>query len=389
MTDERTRITRRMLLKGVGLAAATGALAACTANDDPSVVGGGVFRGLVREYWLQLENRPWDAAPWNLDRATGQPLAPGAGPYLPASEDVLIVRRYSANWAAPMDEAVNPWDLTEPDPTVTGGGLPGAVLRARVGDRLIVHFRNRDERAGKTDDERTHSLHAHGVQRAALYDGAYPLAPADPAQGGARGDRVPPGGSFTYVWTCPQQAAAGTWLYHDASVEGWRFGDGAFGALVIWAPGEPEGDAPPGPVRQPGDTSVQFAAVPAPPKRGDYLLVFHELPGVGLCLNGRRGLGSTPALVAGPGTRMNVRLLNATDAPLAFYMAGHRWEHASRWTDVELLAPGAGVELSILSASFAEGGGAGEWLITGRAGGQAVHGSLVVTEGGAVTLASG
>jgi hypothetical protein len=142
-------------------------------------------------------------------------------------------------------------------------------------------------------------------------------------------------------------------------------------------------------VRQPGDTSVQFAAVPAPPKRGDYLLVFHELPGVGLCLNGRRGLGSTPALVAGPGTRMNVRLLNATDAPLAFYMAGHRWEHASRWTDVELLAPGAGVELSILSASFAEGGGAGEWLITGRAGGQAVHGSLVVTEGGAVTLASG
>ncbi len=254
---------------------------------------------------------------------------------------------------------------------------------------MIVHFRNADERAGKTEAERTHSLHAHGVQREALYDGAYPLSPADAAQGGARGDRVPPGGSFTYVWTCPQQASAGTWLYHDASVTGWRMAEGAFGALVIWAPGEPEGDPPPGPVRGPGDTSTTFAALPAPPERGDYLLAFHELPGVGLCMNGRRGLGSTPALLAAPGTRMTVRALNATDAPLAFYIAGHRWEHAGRWTDVELLAPGAGVELSILSGSLAEGGGLGEWLITGRAGGQTVHGSLVVTEGGAVTLASG
>src|SRR5512134_1897748 len=65
MTSERVHLTRRTLLKGVGLAAAAGALAACTTGDDPSVVGGGVFRGLVREYWLQLENRPWDAAPWN------------------------------------------------------------------------------------------------------------------------------------------------------------------------------------------------------------------------------------------------------------------------------------------------------------------------------------
>jgi hypothetical protein len=172
-------------------------------------------------------------------------------------------------------------------------------------------------------------------------------------------------------------------------VMGWRTGEGAFGALVIWAPGEPEGDQPSGPVRGPGDTSTVFAALPAPPKLGDYLLVFHELPGVGLCLNGRRGLGSTPALLAAPGTRMTVRALNATDAPLAFYISGHRWEHAGRWTDVELLAPGGGVELSILSGSLAEGGGPGEWLITGRASGQTVHGSLVVTDGGAVTLASG
>jgi hypothetical protein len=158
---------------------------------------------------------------------------------------------------------------------------------------------------------------------------------------------------------------------------------------VISAPGEPEGDPTAGPVRQPGDTSTSFAALPAPPERADYLLVFHELPGVGLCLNGRRGLGNAPALLAGPGTRMSVRVLNATDAPLAFYIAGHRWEHAGRWMDGELLAPATGVALALLEDSFAKGGGLGEWLITGRASGQAVSGSLVVTEGGALTLAAG
>ncbi len=144
MTDEATRITRRTLLKGVGLAAAAGALGACTTNDDPSVVGGGVFRGLVREYWLQLENRAWDAAPWNLDRATGEPLASGEGPYLPATDDVLLIRRYTANWSAPMDAPVNPWDLTEPDPATTGGGLPGAVLQRsgrRPHDRTLSQCR--------------------------------------------------------------------------------------------------------------------------------------------------------------------------------------------------------------------------------------------------------
>ncbi len=388
MMSERRGISRRTLLKGAGLTAVAGVLSAGS-TSDPSVVGGGLFRGRVHEYWLQLENVPWDAAPWNLDRATGAALAPGGGPYLPVTGEVLVVRRTAADWAAPTDAPVNPWDLTEPDPVVTAGGFPGAVLRARVGDRLIVHFRNRDERAGKSAEERTHSLHAHGVQRSATYDGAYPLAPADPEQGGARGDRVPPGGSFTYVWSCPHQASAGAWLYHDASHGGWRFGDGAFGAIVIYAPGEPESDMPPGPVRSRGDTAASFAAVPSPPRRGDYLLVFHELPGVGLSINGRRGLGNTPALVAGSGSRMTVRVLNATDAPLSFHIAGHRWQQGGRWVDSELLAPGAGVTLAILSDSFAEGGGRGEWLITGRVDGQVVHGSLVVTGGGAVALTSG
>jgi len=348
----------------------------------------------IKEYWLQLETRPWDVAPWDvapwgIDRLSAGPPPKTTPPYRPTGQDIFVIRRYSANWAAPDDRPLNPWDLTEPDPATTGGTLPGATLTAKVADEIVVHFRNGDQRRSLPPAERVHSLHAHGVQRAQTMGGAFPLAPPDPAQGGRRGDRVMPGESFTYRWSCPQRSAAGVWLYHDGGPHGApATAAGAFGALVIMAPGEQEADAPAGPLRRAGDSSTHFAAVPAPPKRADHLLVFHELPGVGLCLNGRAGLGNTPALVAGEGTRLTLRCLNVTDQPLAVSLPGHRWERGPNYTDVELLPPGGGATLAILSGSAEDGGGLGEWPIIGRAGGQMVMGSLVTTKGGAVALLS-
>jgi hypothetical protein len=199
---------------------------------------------------------------------------------------------------------------------------------------------------------------------------------------------VAPGESFTYRWTCPQRASAGVWLYQDGSSNGLEsLRLGAFGPLIIRAPGEQAPDLPGGPLRRPGDTSTAFAAVPAPPKRGEYLLVIHELPGIGLCLNGRQLLGNTPSLVVGEGTRMALRCLNAASLPLSLNIQGHRWESGGRWVDVELLPPGGGATMEILSASSEGGGGLGEWLITGRSGNAEVSGTLVTTPGGKVILA--
>ena len=343
----------------------------------------------VKEYWLQLENHPWDACPWGANRLAGEPLARRPdGAFRPASRDALLIRRYTANWAAPDDRPVNPWDLTEPDPTA--GTIPGAVITAKIADEIVVHFRNMDRRPGFPDAARLHSLHPHGAQRTPVYDGAFPLSPPDPAQGNRRGDRVAPGESFTYRWSCPQRAAAGTWLYQDAGPEGAQnTAAGAFGVLIVQAPGEQEPDTPAGPLRRDGDTMARFAAVPAPPKRADYVLAFHELPGVGLCLNGRAGLGNTPLFVTGVETRMTLRCVNATANPLAVHIAGHRWEQGNAYSDVELLPPGGGATLSILAGSAEGGGGPGEWLITGRAGSQSVSGSFINTTGGAVELVSG
>jgi FtsP/CotA-like multicopper oxidase with cupredoxin domain len=247
-----------------------------------------------------------------------------------------------------------------------------------------------DHGAGLAVHERLHSLHPHGAQHTATHDGTFPLALADPAQANRRGDRVAPGDKFTYRWTCPQRAAAGAWLVHDASVAGIRgTGAGAFGVLLIRAPGEQEPDRPPVPVRQPQDSATRFAAVPQPPKRGEYILVFHELPGVGLCLNGRQLLGNTPTLVAGTGTRMTVRCLNATLGPVSVHLHGFRWEHAGSWVDTQVLPPGGGATLSIMAGSAEQGGDLGEWLVVGRSGTASVAGSLLVTDGGPAVLASG
>src|SRR5262245_48027388 len=196
------------------------------------------------EYWIRIENRPWDACPHNIDRMTGQSLkelegkdpvavtltSPGSGVvrnnvtmFRPlrkndrSVDDALILRRYqppqladqSDAWTVPDDRKVNPWDVNEPDPSDNGtmGTIPGPVIECNVGESVTVHFRNLDNRTQiQTQnvcfqipflgeiclpikvpvplpvEQRAHSLHPHGFVFAPTSDGAYPLSPPDPAQ---------------------------------------------------------------------------------------------------------------------------------------------------------------------------------------------------------------
>jgi plastocyanin len=252
-----------------------------------------------KEFWIQIENRPWDVCPNNIDRMHGANIEhvledSGAPPipvtltspetgvttnrtmFLPVNRgtqtaaggakewrviDALILRRYTEDWQAPDDRKVNPWDLNEPDPTDNGtmGTIPGPTLECNVGDRIIVHFRNKDLRPDLDITACTHSLHPHGIVFAPQYDGAFPLSPPDPSQpippaeaaawaaikvtGGLKqGDRVPPGGTFTYTWdTFGWPTTAGVWHYHDHSIcDHQNTILGALGFLVIHNPDDPD-----------------------------------------------------------------------------------------------------------------------------------------------------
>ncbi len=196
------------------------------------------------EFWIQIENRPWDVCPNDIDRMSGLNLKDREGKdpvtvtltslgtpvahhdvtmFRPLRSpdasvgDALILRRYkppqqpdkSDAWTVPDDRKVNPWDLNEPDPTDNGtmGTIPGPVIECNVGESVTVHFRNMDMRGaiqtqqlcfpfpfiGKICipfpqfvllpvESRTHSLHPHGFVFAPTSDGAYPLSPPDPTQ---------------------------------------------------------------------------------------------------------------------------------------------------------------------------------------------------------------
>jgi manganese oxidase len=339
------------------------------------------------EYWLQIENQPWDVAPNGLDRATGERFTRGAnGLFRPLPSEALIIRRYTPNWAAPDDHPLNAWDLNEPNPSQTRGTIPGATIEAKVGDEIIVHFRNMDLRANVSEAERTHSLHLHGVQRFPFDDGTYPYAPPDPAQNNQRGDRVPPRSSFDYHYTVPHLSTAGVWAYHDASIaQQASIGLGAFGAVVVRQGGEARPQLPTQPLRGASDTPTSFANVPQPPSAGEHLFVVHELTGVGECLNGRQGAGNTPTVLARHNARAKFRVLNLTTRAQTFHLHGHRWRRGDDWTDAETIPAGGGFTFEVLEGTAENGGGHGEWAITIPTAPQ-LKASLIVTDGGALTL---
>lgn len=238
-------------------------------------------------YWIQIENRPWDASPADLDRMMNHTVhqatnfapvtvtltSPAAGSmprtvtmFNPirragAPVDALILRRYrppaqadeSDAWTVADDRKVNPWDLNERNPGENGtrGTIPGPTIECDVGDTVNVHFRNLDGRTDYDVHGRTHSLHAHGFVFEATSDGAFPLSPPDQTQPtGAeaplwtaigvtgtfkQGDRVPPGGTFTYRWqTISWPTTAGVWLYHDHSINDTEnMALGAIGMILI------------------------------------------------------------------------------------------------------------------------------------------------------------
>jgi FtsP/CotA-like multicopper oxidase with cupredoxin domain len=101
-------------------------------------------------------------------------------------------------------ERVNAWTYN--------GGIPGPLIRAHAGDRLVVHFTNHLP-------EPT-TVHWHGIRVPIEMDGV-PDVSQPP---------VPTGGTFTYDFVVPD---AGLFWYHPHVMSAAQVGFGLYGALLV------------------------------------------------------------------------------------------------------------------------------------------------------------
>ncbi|HLQ77243.1 MAG TPA: multicopper oxidase domain-containing protein, partial [Terriglobia bacterium] len=62
-----------------------------------------------------------------------------------------------------------------------------------------------------------------------------------------------------------------------------------------------------------------------PPTQAFYLQLYHELGSAGVHLNGRKYLGNTPTLIAGPRTKMRFGVVGMGNMFHTFHLHGHRW----------------------------------------------------------------
>ncbi|MBK7859734.1 MAG: multicopper oxidase family protein [Archangiaceae bacterium] len=166
------------------------------------------------------------------------------------------------------------------------GVVPGPLIRARVGDTVIVRFTS-------SLPEPT-TVHWHGVEVPAEMDGSEATQAA-----------VPPGGSFEYRFTATK---AGTFWYHPHVRSSAQVGFGLYGAIIVEDPAERAyGDDL---VLVLSDVSTADAGVLAPGDQHGWFGDYFGREGGLLLVNGKR----LPTVKARAGVPQRWKLVNASRA---------------------------------------------------------------------------
>jgi FtsP/CotA-like multicopper oxidase with cupredoxin domain len=180
-----------------------------------------------------------------------------------------------------------------------GGTVPGPLIRAKVGDRIIVHFTNHLPEGT--------SIHWHGMRVPNEMDGVP----------GVTQDPVMPEESFRYEFVARD---AGTFWYHPHINSAAQVGWGMYGPIVVEDPDEPAafGDDL---VLMLSDMSLTDVGEFLPPDNGGEFGDLFGREGTVLLVNGRL----MPTLKARVGKPQRWRVINAARA--RYYnirMPGHR-----------------------------------------------------------------
>jgi Multicopper oxidase len=191
----------------------------------------------VRHYYIEAQDVIWDFAPTNQNLVHG-----GQIPEPWTNSHVFPKVRYIQYTDA---------SFSTPKPQPSWLGVLGPIIRAEVGDEVVVLFRNRAFRAGGN-----YGMHPHGFRFTKDNQGAHYI----PAGAGAE---VPPGGQFEYHWLADEDSGPGlgdpsslVWWYHSHVNEPQETNLGLVGPIIITRRGMARPDGSPRDVNREFVTAV-------------------------------------------------------------------------------------------------------------------------------------
>ncbi len=252
----------------------------------------GLFAGsasaATRNYYVAAEDVVWDYAPsgQNLVHCMDMP-APCNIPSPWTTSHVFDKVRY-------IEYTDASFTIKKSQPTWLG--VLGPVIRAEVGDSVVVRFCNR------TGTGASFGMHPHGLKYDKNSEGAsYTGFAGQPAGAGAQ---VAPGSCFTYLWKADDGSgpAAGevsskVWWYHSHINEPAETSRGLLGPIIVTRKGSAKTDG------SPIDVDKEFVVA---------FFVFDELggqePGLMHSMNGYI-FGNLPGLVTRKGDRVRWHLI--------------------------------------------------------------------------------
>lgn len=227
------------------------------------------------QYWIAAVPLRWNIVPNEQDAINAKRFQPDQTTF-----DTVVYQAFTPGWERPLPDR----------PGVVGDndGIPGPLIRARVGDTVLVHFKNLD-----TQRFQPHSMHFHGFRYSDASDGAFVPGFSGP------GANVKPGDSFTYRLKAVS-GSVGVWPYHDHSPSMMdSIHGGMYGAISILGPQQRRADK----------EFVVFL--------GSQLRF--------MTINGRAFVGNTPVLHARRGDLVQWDVLAIGDDHHTFHIHGHRW----------------------------------------------------------------
>ena len=193
----------------------------------------------TRHYWIAADEVAWDYAPTDINQITGLPFGPEENIFVQSGKDRIgkvytkaLYREYTENWAA-LKPVPSQWQHL---------GTLGPVIRAEVGDTIVVHFKN--------NASFPFSVHPHGV----FYNKDSEGAPYNDSTSGSDklDDAVQPGFTHTYTWPVPERAGPGPndpssilWMYHSHVDEPGDTNAGLIGPIIVSARGTTKADGTP------------------------------------------------------------------------------------------------------------------------------------------------